>query len=190
MPQLHSDSHTAISLEKFLLEEFKCSKFLVENPDGSQYCLIALINITLAIMYRRGGIFTLTWALFAAVLIIVYSLNWYWLMEQQFHLSIGSGLSISAIVPVLYLLVVWIMPLVIDLIWPETQDGKELGEAMTKASPLCLNLLPSSERISYFLKLGYLICIKPYFLIDRQASFLGCWMIASLLQNKNQLILL
>lgn len=68
---------------------------------------IALVNIVLAIMYRRGVIVMGVWGLFAATIITVYFLDWYYPTEQYYSFAIGSGLSISAVVPLAYLAVVW-----------------------------------------------------------------------------------
>lgn len=77
--------------------------------------MIGLVNLTLAIMFRRGAVNTLTWLLFAAVVIVVYVIDFYLSVEQYYPFPIGTGLSLSAIIPILYLLVVWSVPQLLDL---------------------------------------------------------------------------
>ncbi len=85
---------------------------------------IGLANITLAIMYRRGALITGTWLLFAAVVITVYMLDWWYPTEQYYPFPIGSGLSISAIVPLIYLAVVYTVPAVMEW-WRERKAVQE-----------------------------------------------------------------
>jgi pantoate kinase len=77
--------------------------------------MLGLVNLTLAIMFRRGAVNTLTWLLFAAVVIVVYVIDFYLSVEQYYSFPIGTGLSLSAIIPILYLLVVWSVPQLLDL---------------------------------------------------------------------------
>ena len=71
---------------------------------------IGLVNIALAIMFRRGAVNTLVWLLFAAVVIVVYTIEYYESVEESYPFAIGTGLSLTAIIPLAYLLVVWSVP--------------------------------------------------------------------------------
>jgi hypothetical protein len=81
--------------------------FITYTVSATVMGAIALFQIVLAITYRRGAIITFVWGLFAAVVIVVFTLDWYYPTEQLFPFAIASGFSLSAIVPLAYLLVVW-----------------------------------------------------------------------------------
>jgi hypothetical protein len=81
--------------------------FITYTVSATVMGAIALFQIVLAIAYRRGAIITSVWGLFAAVVIVVFTLDWYFPTEQLFPFAIASGFSLSAIVPLAYLLVVW-----------------------------------------------------------------------------------
>ena len=76
---------------------------------------IGLAQLALAVMYRKGALVTVTWTGFAIVVIVVYFLDYYGSIEEYFSYPIGTGLSLSAIIPLVYLLAVWSAPQLWDL---------------------------------------------------------------------------
>ena len=93
--------------ENFQVTALNPINFITYTVSASVMGAIALFQIVLAITYRRGAIITFIWGLFAAVVIVVFTLDWYYPTEQLFPFAIASGFSLSAIVPLAYLLVVW-----------------------------------------------------------------------------------
>jgi hypothetical protein len=71
---------------------------------------IGLVNIALAIMFRQGVVNTSVWLLYAVVVVIVYFVDYYGSIEDLYPYAIGTGLSLSAIIPLAYILLVWSVP--------------------------------------------------------------------------------
>lgn len=76
---------------------------------------IGITQLALAVMYRKGALVTCTWIGFAVVVIIVYFIDYYDSVEEGWPYAISTGLSLSAILPLVYLLAVWTAPQLWDL---------------------------------------------------------------------------
>ena len=92
---------------------------------------IGLTQLALAVMYRKGALVTCTWIGFAAVVIAVYFADYYGSIEEDFVYPISTGLSLFAILPMVYLLAVWSTPQVWDL-WAEHAEKKRRRTTTTK----------------------------------------------------------
>jgi hypothetical protein len=106
-PLYYENGYGYYYTENFQATAFNPINFITYTVSATVMGAIALFQIVLAITYRRGAIITFVWGLFAAVVIVVFTLDWYYPTEQLFPFAIASGFSLSAVVPLAYLLVVW-----------------------------------------------------------------------------------
>lgn len=76
---------------------------------------VGLAQLALAVIYRKGALVTCTWIGFATVVIVVYFVDYYESVQGSFSYAIGTGMSLSAILPLVYLLVVRSTPQLWDM---------------------------------------------------------------------------
>lgn len=129
----HDDAFFCNSLsgDYFWIYDFNSSGFNVINTVSyivSAVVLgaIGLVNIALAINNRRRRTLnTLIWMGFAAAVVGSYLADYYGSFEELYPYAIGTGLSLSAILPLLYLVVVWSAPKLFQLWKQRKENGRK-----------------------------------------------------------------
>lgn len=84
---------------------------------------IGLTQLATAVMYRKGAPVTCTWIGFAVLVIAVYVADYYGSLEQDLLYPIATGLSLYAVLPMVYLLAVWSTPQLWDL-WKRHSESR------------------------------------------------------------------
>lgn len=128
------DDACAKSVEKyFFLYDFESSSG-ASNASTVSYIIsavvmgtIGLTNIAICIIYRRGALMTLMWLGFAAVVITTYMLDYFSNIEWWFPYPIATGVSLSALAPLVYLLGIWSGPLIARF-WRKRKQRKDKAE--------------------------------------------------------------
>jgi hypothetical protein len=106
-PLMDENGYGYFYTENFNSAAWNGISFITFTISATVMGAIGLFQLVIAVMYRRGLLITAVWAAYALVVIVVFSMDWFYPTEQYYPFAIASGLSLSAVVPLVYLLVVW-----------------------------------------------------------------------------------